>query len=197
LLGRRTQLANAMRGYAAEFGLTAPKGLDNIEGLLARIAADTHLPGLAREVFALQAQEYERLHLVVKDIDAKLIAWHRQNETSCNLAEIPGVGPVGAALAVMKLPNPARFRSGRQFAAWVGLTPKNHSTAGKTRLGVITRAGDKALRAVLVSGATAVIRQARKGRGNPSPWLLDLLGRRRRSWRRWRSPTRTPASSGS
>jgi transposase len=178
LLGRRTQLANAMRGYAAEFGLTAPKGLDNIEVLLDRIVADASLPELAREMFALQAQEYARLDTVVKDIDAKLIAWHRQNETSCNLAEIPGVGPVGAALAVMKLPDPQRFRCGRQFAAWVGLTPKNHSTAGKTRLGVITRAGDEALRAVLVSGAMAVIQQARKGRGNPSPWLVDLLRRK-------------------
>ena len=88
------------------------------------------------------------------------------------------MGPVGAALAVMKLPDPERFRCGRQFAAWVGLTPKNHSTAGKTRLGVITRAGDEALRAVLVSGAMAVIQQARRGRGHPSPWLVDLLQRK-------------------
>jgi transposase len=178
LLGRRTQLTNAMRGHAAEFGLTAPKGLDNIAVLLERIAADAGLPELARELFGVQSQEYERLNRMVRDVDAKLIAWHRQNETSCNLAEIPGVGPVGAALAAMKLADPGRFRSGRQFAAWVGLTPKNHSTAGKTRLGVITRAGDEALRAALVCGATAVIQQARKGRGKPAPWLVDLLRRK-------------------
>ena len=78
----------------------------------------------------------------------------------------------------MKTPDPHAFRSGRQFAAWIGLTPKDHSTAGKVRLGVITRAGDEALRSLLVVGATAVIWQARRGRGKPSPWLVDLLKRK-------------------
>ena len=86
------------------------------------------------------------------------MAWHRADECSRRLAKIPSVGPIGAVLLKMKAPDPAQFRSGRQFAAWIGLTPKDHSTAGKVRLGVITRAGDEALRSVLVVGATSVIR---------------------------------------
>ena len=112
-------------------------------------------------------------------IEAKLMAWHRQNEPSRRLAKIPGIGPIGASLLVMKVAQPEAFRSGRHFAAWIGLTPKDHSTAGKTRLGVITRAGDEALRSVLVVGATAVIQQvAASGRGHPSPWLIELLKRK-------------------
>ena len=78
----------------------------------------------------------------------------------------------------MKVTNPHAFRCGRDFSAWIGLTPKDHSTAGKTRLGVITRAGDEALRSVLVAGATAVIQQAQKGRGYAPPWLVELLKRK-------------------
>ena len=94
------------------------------------------------------------------------------------LAEIPGVGPIGATALVMKTPDPRAFPSGRHFAAWLGLTPKDHSTAGKTRLGKITRAGDERLRSVLVAGATAVIQHAKRGRGHPSPWLIALLKRK-------------------
>src|SRR2546426_3620142 len=106
------------------------------------------------------------------------MAWHRQNELSRRLAEIPGIGPIGASLLAMKVPDPKAFRCGRDFAAWIGLTPKDHSTAGKTRLGVITRAGDEALRSVLVVGATSVIKQARGQKGHPSPWLVALLKRK-------------------
>jgi len=178
LIRRRTQLTNTIRGYAAEFGLTAAKGLNKIEPLLARIAAAENLPDLAKELFASCAQEYARLKEQLRTIEARLMAWHRSNEASRRLAEIPAVGPIGGALTVMKVPDPKAFRCGRDFAAWIGLTPKDHSTAGKTRLGVITRAGDEALRSVLVAGATAVIQQARKGRGQHSRWLIDLIGRK-------------------
>jgi transposase len=178
LVARRTQLTNTIRGYAAEFGLVAAKGLDKIEPLLARTAADESLPVLARELFAALGAEYAELKPKLRKIEAQLLAWHRQNELSRRLAEIPGVGPIGAALMVMKVANPRAFRSGRDFAAWLGLTPKDHSTAGKLRLGVITRAGDEALRRVLVLGATAVIQQVRHGRGYSSPWLVALLRRK-------------------
>src|SRR5262249_29802761 len=99
-------------------------------------------------------------------------------ELSQRLVEVPTIGPIGATLMAMKVTNPHAFRCGRDFAAWLGLTPKDHSTAGKTRLGVITRAGDEELRSVLVAGATAVIQQAQKGRGFSPPWLVDLLKRK-------------------
>jgi transposase len=178
LTGRRTQLSNTIRGYAAEFGLVAAKGHDKIEPLLARIAADESLPALARELFAALGGQYAQVTGELRSLHGKLMAWHRANELSRRLAEIPSVGPIGAALMTMKVPDPHAFRSGRDFAAWLGLTPKDHSTAGKLRLGVITRAGDEALRRVLVVGATAVIQQARRGRGRSSPWLLALIGRK-------------------
>lgn len=178
LVRRRGQLSSMIRGYAAEFGLTAAKGLDKIEPLLARIAADAHLPALAKELFATHGQEYARLNAELRKIEAKLMAWHKHNELSRRLVEIPGIGPIGSVLAVMKTPNPRAFRCGRDFSAWIGLTPKDHSTAGKTRLGVITRAGDEALRSVLVAGATAVIQHVKRGNGHPSPWLLDLVRRK-------------------
>lgn len=178
LIARRTQLCNAIRGYAAEFGVTAAKGTDKIEALLARLAADESLPALARELFAIQGRDYAALGRDLKEIEAKLMAWHRHDACSRRLAQIPGLGPIGASLLVMKTPDPRAFPSARHFAAWLGLTPQDHSTGGRTRLGGITRAGDEALRSLLVVGATAVIQQVRRGRGRPSPWLVALLKRK-------------------
>jgi len=178
MVARRTQLSNMIRGYAAEFGITAAKGLDKIEPLLADIAASQTLPVLARDLFVMHGREYAQLQAELKKIEARLMAWHRSNADSQRLAQIPGIGPIGATALVMKAPDPRLFPSGRQFAAWIGLTPKDHSTAGKTRLGTITRAGDERLRSVLVAGATAVIQQASRGRGRASPWLLALLARK-------------------
>jgi transposase len=177
LIRNRTQLANTIRGYAAEFGLTAAKGMAHLAPLLERIAADESLPVTARELFAIHAEEYVQLQARIDEVDAKLKTWHRADECSRRLVKIPGVGTIGAVLLTMKTPDPALFQSGRQFAAWIGLTPKDHSTAGKVRLGVITRAGDEGLRSVLVVGATAVIQQARRG-GKASPWLAELLKRK-------------------
>jgi transposase len=174
LIARRTQLSNAIRGYAAEFGLTAAKGLDKIEPLLAQIAQVESLPALAREIFAIEGREYAQLQVKLKAIEAKLMAWHRANAASRRLAQIPGVGPIGATALVMKAPDPGAFPSGRHFAAWLGLTPKGHSTAGKTRLGKITRAGDEVLRSLLVAGATAVIQQ-----------VDTVAAIRRPGWSRW------------
>jgi transposase len=178
LIARRTQLSNTIRGYAAEFGLIAPKGLDKIEPLLAQIAQDESLPAMARELFAVPGREYARLQAELKQIEAKLMAWHRADSLSRRLAQIPSIGPIIATRLVMKTPDPHAFRSGRHFAAWLGLTPKDHSTAGKTRLGKITRAGDEDLRRLLVAGATSVIQQVRRGRGHPSHWLVALLKRK-------------------
>jgi len=178
LIRRRTQLTNAIRGHAAEFGLIAAKGLDKIEPLLLRIAEDMTMPALAKALFASQGQELMRLGKQVREIDAQVMAWHRGNELSRRLVAVPTIGPIGACLLVMKTPQPATFRSGRDFAAWIGLTPRDHSTAGKSRMGAITRAGDEALRRTLVVGATSLIRQVRCGRSQPSPWLAAILARK-------------------
>lgn len=178
LIRVRTQLTNAIRGHGAEFGLVVPRGLDKIEPLIARIAADEALPMLARELFGMLGAEFAGLQTRLDKVDAALMAWHRHDERSRRLAQLPGVGPIGAMMLSLKAPDPHLFSSGRQFAAWIGLTPRDHSTAGRTRLGVITRAGDEALRGVLVVGATAVIQQVRRGRVAPSPWLATLLAKK-------------------
>jgi len=163
---------------AAEFGLIAAKGLSKVEPLLARIAADDSLPALAREMFATLGQELAELAPRIAAVETRLRAWHRANGLSRRLAEVPSIGPIGACLLPIKIANPHAFRSGRMCAAWIGLTAKDHTTAGKQRLGGITRAGDEALRATLVAGATAYIQQVRRGRTKPSPWLDELLKRK-------------------
>ena len=104
------------------------------------------------------------------------MAWHREEQTSQCLATIPGIGPIGGVSFALKVPDPKAFRSGRHFAAWIGITPRENSTAGKHRPGKISRQGDEDLRRLLVLGATAVIQQAKRGRA--SPWLLGLLARK-------------------
>ena len=179
IVRERTQMANAIRGHAAEFGMVAAKGLCKIEPLLASIAEDQSLPQTARGLFALLGATFAEIKARFKTVEASLMAWHRADKLSRALAEIPGVGPIGACLLVMKTPDPQSFKSGRDFSAWLGLTPKDHSTAGKLRLGVITKAGDEALRAVLVSGATSVVKLATRGHGKGvSPWLVALLKRK-------------------
>jgi transposase len=177
LVRNRTQLSNAIRGYAAEFGVTAARGLCRVEQLLECVATDDTLPALARELFGLLGKEYGQLQVRLEEIEARLMAWHRADACSQRLAEIPGIGPIGASMLVMKTPAPETFRSSRHFAAWLGLTPKDHSTAGKSKLGGITRAGDEALRSVLVAGSTSVLHRVRR-RGTGSPWLIDLLKRK-------------------
>ena len=134
----------------------------------------------AAELFAIQGEEYRELLSQIKTVDEKLTKLHHADECSKRLAEIPGIGPIGASLLIMKTPDPRMFKSGRDFAAWIGLTPKDHSTAGKVRLGVITRAGDEILRSVLVVGATALLQHIRSGRSrHASPWLMGMLQRKR------------------
>src|SRR5260370_36078371 len=115
-------------------------GAYKIEPLMSRIA-EAALPKLAKELFATHAREYARMKIEIAKIEAKLMAWHKHNELSRRLEEVPGVGPIGASLAAMKVPDPHAFRCGRDFSAWLGVTPKDHSTAGKTRLAGITPGG--------------------------------------------------------
>jgi transposase len=165
LLHRRTQLSNTIRGHAAEFGLVTPKGLAHIQPLLERIAADQTVPALAKELFASLGQEFTELGPRIAQLDKKLKAFQRSNELCRRLVEVPTIGPVIASSMVVKISNPAAFRSGRRCAAWLGLTPKDHSTAGKMRHGGITRAGDEGLRAALVSHDERPALRPRPGRG--------------------------------
>jgi transposase len=174
LVKQRTMLVNAIRGHAAEFGVIGAKGVARIADVLAR--ARENLPRLAWDLLAVLAGQLEVLEIQLGKIEKQLRTWHRENDRSQRLATIPGIGPVGAMTMVLRVPDPTVFRSGRHFASWIGLTPREHSTAGRQRLGKISREGDEALRRLLVVGATSVIKLAQRGRG--PAWLLALLKRR-------------------
>jgi transposase len=178
LVGVKSQLSNAFRGYAAEFGIVGPAGRQNVNALMQRVLEDETLPEMARNLFRFQAQEYAAVEARLEEIETKLMRWHRADELSRRIATIPGVGPVGATMLSMRAPPADTFRSGRQFAAWLGLTPKDHSTGGRTRLGGITKAGDPSIRTTLVVGATALLRHIRAGRTKASAWLAAMLERK-------------------
>ena len=174
LVKQRTMLVNAIRSHAAEFGVIGAKGVARVADVLAR-ARET-LPKLAWDLLAILAGQLEVTELQLVHTDKRLRAWHREHARSQQLATIPGVGPIGAMTMVLRVPDPTVFRSGRHFASWIGLTPREHSTAGRQRLGKISRQGDEALRRLLVVGATSVIKLAQRGKG--PAWLLALLKRR-------------------
>jgi transposase len=175
LVTQRSRLVNTLRGHAAEFGLIAARGTSRVPSLLAAIEADTEIPSVAREMLALLGQEIEHLDTRLKEVEARLTAMHRANAISRLLATIPGIGPIIALTLAIEV-DPAVFKSGRHLAAWLGLTPREHSTGGKQRMGGISRAGHERLRALLVTGATAVIRCAdRPGNKLATDWLLKLL----------------------
>jgi transposase len=179
LVKQRTMLVNAMRGHAAEFGVVAAKGVGKISELLQDAHAEAAgVPGLALEMLRLLAGQLAALERRIKALEAKLIAWHKADPVSQCLASQPGIGPIGAVSFALKVADPAAFRSGRHFAAWLGLTPRENATGGRARPGRISRQGDQGLRRLLVLGATTVIQFARPGRA--SPWLLQLLARRPR-----------------
>lgn len=156
-----------------------PKGLAHIEPLLERIELHQSVPALAKTMFALHKASYIHVQILLREIEAQLKCLYRQDELCKRLGEIPAIGPVGAVMLASKVSDATAFKSGRDFSAWLGLTPRDHSTAGKYRLGGITRAGDEALRSTLVQGATALIQHVRRGnQRNISPWLLHLLARK-------------------
>jgi transposase len=177
LVKQRTMLVNAIRGHAAEFGLVAVKGPVKVAELLQRVhAEEAGVPELARDMLSLLSGQLDALEVKLKALESRLLALHKENPVSRCLATQPGIGPIGAISFALKVSDPKGFHSGRHFAAWLGLTPKENSTGGRHRPGRISRQGDQGLRKLLVLGATAVIRFATASRA--SPWLINLLARR-------------------
>src|SRR5207302_7212125 len=168
LVKQRTQLINALRGQAAEFGIIAAKGAGNAAALAAR---NGELPIVVKEMLARLGQEIARLNQTIAALDKKLAALHRASPVSRRLCEVPGVGQITALTATLTV-DPDQFKSGRHLAAWVGLTPKERSTGGKRRLGAISKQGNERLRQLLVLGAMAVIKVAKPGHRYATPWLL-------------------------
>ena len=177
---QQTAVINAIRAHLAEFGIIAPVGRNGVEQLLYLVAnaSDNWLPEIARVcVLALGAQ-LRTLKAQILNFDRQIMAWHRSNEASKRLDEIPGVGPALATALVASVADPKAFRSGRDFSAWIGLVPKQHSSGGKDKLGSISKQGDRYLRSLFTAGALAVIRYAKIHGTKHRPWLTALLARR-------------------
>ena len=179
LIRQRTQVINALRAHLAELGITAAQGRDGIRDLLAIIAdeADARLPIDARASLMVLAAQLQALQTLIGSIEKRIVARHRSSEASKRLQTIPGVGILGASAIATIVTEPKAFRSGRDFAAWVGLVPRQDSTGGKRKLGPISKQGDRYLRRILVVGAHAVLKRARL-HPQKYPWLTQLLVRR-------------------
>lgn len=179
LVRQRTMLVNALRAHLAEFGIIAPQGLRHIERLAGAIEEDSPaLPELARSILRLVVAQLNDTQAKVRQIEAKLAKWHRSNRVSKLLATVPGVGIMGASAIAATVSDPNLFRSGREFAAWLGMTPRQNSSGGKERLGRTSKRGDKYIRCLLVAGAVAVLRHARNRATKDAEWVRALLARR-------------------
>ena len=162
------------------FGIVAPVGRNGVEELLGVVADtnDNRLPVVARACLAALGAQLRMLKGRILEFDRLIMAWHRSSEASKRLDEIPGVGPVLATALVASVADAKAFRSGRDFSAWIGLVPKQHSSGGKERLGNISKQGDRYLRSLFTTGALAVIRYAKIHGTRHRPWLTALLARR-------------------
>jgi transposase len=180
LIRQRTMLVNALRGHLAEFGLIEARGLHKVAGLMAivRDDADGRLPDMARQVLKVIADQLDELQMRIVTIERQVLAWHKSNPTSQRLTSVPGIGPIIATAIAATVPDPSMFSNGREFAAWLGLVPRQNSTGGKARLGGISKRGDSYLRRLLVGGAHAVLLRSKIGKTDP--WLTALRGRRPR-----------------
>jgi transposase len=177
---QQTAVINSIRAHLAEFGIVAPVGRNGVEELLDVVADpdDERVPELARECLEALGHQLQRLKAQILEFDRRINAWHRSNETSRRLDDLPGVGPALATALVASVPDAKAFRSGRDFSAWIGLVPKQNSSGGKERLGNITKQGDRYLRSLFCAGALSVIRYAKIHGTKHRPWLAKLLERR-------------------
>src|SRR5262249_31450766 len=177
---QQTSVINAIRAHMAEFGMVARVGRNGVAELLAVAAdpTDRRLPEVARTCVAALGVQLRMLKAQILEFDRRIGAWHRSNQTSKRLDQIPGVGPALATALVASVPDPRAFRPGRNFSAWIGLVPKQYSRGGKDRLGSISKQGDRYLRGLFTAGALAVIRYAKIHGTEHRPWLTALLARR-------------------
>jgi transposase len=175
LMRQRTQLINAVRGHLAEFGIVEPQGAWHLGRVLAHLEVGDEVIEPARQVIGLLASQLNDLERRIKEVDKQIGLWHKASPTSQRLATIPGIGPVIGSAIAATVPDAGVFRSGREFAAWLGLVPRQRSTGGKQRLGRITRDGDRYIRRLLIMGAQAVLQSSKAARANP--WIQNLLAR--------------------
>ena len=178
LVRQRSQMANAFRAHMSELGIIAAQGMASIEKLAVIVRdAETVLPALARNALLEMAEQIDVLTARIQHLDQDIAAGVKQDEAALRLTSVPGVGPLIAATVRATVHHAEGFRSGRDFAAWIGLTPRMHSSGGKEKLGSISKQGNRRLRTLLVLGATSVLKLAKRGVKLPD-WLAGLMARK-------------------
>lgn len=179
LVRQRTAQVNALRAHLAEYGIVAPKGRAHVRDLVEVLRSEAgNLPELARQTLLLISQMITSLSEQIRKIEIELLAWHRTSAASRRLETIPGIGFLTATALAATVGDARAFRSGRQFAAWLGLVPKQHASGGKERMAGISKMGDRYLRHLLVVGATAVVRYTTRKANTVSIWANRLLERK-------------------
>ncbi|MXO46646.1 IS110 family transposase, partial [Erythrobacter vulgaris] len=180
LVKQRTQISNAVRGHMTEHGWIAPQGLAHMKKLAALLEDPDAVPESARPVLEIMLDQMAVLSERIAELDREIARRAREDETARRLMTIPGIGPITATAITALAPPPGTFAKGRDFAAWVGLTPRQHSTGGKQRLGAISKMGERTLRRLLIIGSSAVVLQASR-RGAPAgSWLEQMMARKPR-----------------
>ena len=181
----RTAQGNQIRGLMAEFGLIIPQGLGHIASRVPELIEDAcnELPGAFRLLMQRLLEHLKELERQVQELEAQILAWHRQSEASCKLAQIPGIGPITASALVASLGDAKGFKDGRQVAAWLGLVPGQHSSGGKQNLLGISKRGDTYLRTLLIHGARSVIYHADKRAQSSATcrWVTGVVQRRNKN----------------
>jgi transposase len=177
LVRQRTMIANSLRAALSELGIVAAQGIKGLQELIAKLQAPGEVPETMRGALLLLAQHWEALDADERELEQQIAKAARGDAKARRLMEVPGVGPMIASTVLAKVPDPSLFGSGRDFAAWIGLTGRDHGTGGKHRPGRISKKGDRMLRTLLISGASAVLRH-QKRRGVSDPWLREMLARR-------------------
>lgn len=179
LVGQRTQMVNALRGHLAEHGVIVGKGLGNVERL-STLVTSNNLPELVESMSRLYLRQIAQLHEEIDQIDRCIAAEARQSDVVQRLQKVPGIGPICAMAITAFAPSMEEFRSGRDFAAWLGLVPRQHSTGGKQKLGRTSKMGQRDIRRLLIIGAMSVVHWKGRGGGKPGSWLSNMLARKPR-----------------
>ena len=182
LVRQRTQLVNMIRAQLAEFGFVIAKGIQHALDVVARLLGGEviEIPAIAATALLVLAEQVRNVQSQIRELEKELLKWFRGNEVAQRLAKIPGIGYITATAMVASVTEPQQFSSGRQFSAWLGITPLQNSSGGKERLGRISKMGDQYLRRLLVTGMTARIGAAVRKPETADPWLVAMLARKPR-----------------
>jgi len=179
LVRQRTQTINALRGHLAEFGIVVAQGPAHVGKLVTAVADQTNkLPDLARPILGVLIETMEALNTRIAVLNVEITRRSKEDDVARRLMTIPGIGPLIATALPALAPAANSFKRGRDFAAWLGLTPLQHSTGGKQKLGRTSKMGERTLRRLLIIGASAVVRWAARKGAVPGSWLESMLKRK-------------------